>query len=618
MKGTKLKLIVGWCILGIVSACATAPRSGGLSAPKQIPSRELPVQIIPEDGSWQNDAEIMSEYQWYSSVLEQLKNGSTELAEEMLQRHPTKSNAMLERVQLELLKILGAQSRWEDFSNYYKKLSTDIHDNEIACYAAMAGILPLNDLAAKWVKSNEALSNGCNKMLETAALRHLLQEKDIWRRVRILIANNRLSLAKSLVSTTGYSLVENSANPKISSISKLFSIVTQKGRNRPDLESAINSLYGVVDPEEIAFAEGIAGLSRAKDLEMSLALQHFDRADRSQLSKTQWEWYARAALRLKNWRQLGEIIESMPKEIQENPTWWYWLARVKSTSGNINLANKLYHKAAASGRNFYSVLAHEELNLPITTVSNSAHISSAQLVAMERNTQIHRALVLLKNSLVQNDKILRAAAREQWNYAIRNFPEEALLVASALAARYQFYEMSISSADKSDQHLNFKLRFPTPYKDLIDNYAKLYSIESSRVLGLIRQESRFMRTALSNRGAMGLMQLLPASAQRIAQQIGLEGADLSDIGTNLNLGIWYLADLYRQFSSEPVVISAYNAGPSRARKWRQPGLEGAIYVETIPFNETREYVKRVMKNTFYYSRLLNATKTSLKARLGTL
>ena len=125
--------------------------------------------------------------------------------------------------------------------------------------------------------------------------------------------------------------------------------------------------------------------------------------------------------------------------------------------------------------------------------------------------------------------------------------------------------------------------------------------------------------AKSGAGAQGLMQVMPATAALIARKTGMDSNDLYTTEGNIRMGTWYLADARNNLQGSEVLATAgYNAGPGRARKWQGQPMEGAIYAETIPFNETRDYVKKVLANSVYYANILGEPKTSLKQRLGTV
>jgi len=169
---------------------------------------------------------------------------------------------------------------------------------------------------------------------------------------------------------------------------------------------------------------------------------------------------------------------------------------------------------------------------------------------------------------------------------------------------------------------NFALRYPVPFHDVFREYAKTQGLDEAWVLGLVRQESRFIADARSGAGAAGLMQVMPRTAKYVASKIGLRKfrpKDVHEIQTNVGLGTRYMKMVLDQLGHPVLASAAYNAGPARARRWRDSKpLEGAIYAETIPFAETRDYVKKVIANSVFYSALLYKTPTPIKARLGTI
>ena len=157
---------------------------------------------------------------------------------------------------------------------------------------------------------------------------------------------------------------------------------------------------------------------------------------------------------------------------------------------------------------------------------------------------------------------------------------------------------------------------------MVQEYAKAQGLDEAWVFGLVRQESRFISEARSGAGAAGLMQIMPRTAKFIAQKIGLRNfrsKSVTDVETNVNLGTGYMKLVLDQLGHPVLASAAYNAGPGRARRWRDARpLEGAIYAETIPFAETRDYVKKVMANSVFYAALLDQPIVPIKSRLGTI
>jgi soluble lytic murein transglycosylase len=183
-----------------------------------------------------------------------------------------------------------------------------------------------------------------------------------------------------------------------------------------------------------------------------------------------------------------------------------------------------------------------------------------------------------------------------------------ILAAAELARRAGVFDRAINTADRTAQQHNYKVRFLAPFKEVFNEQARSAGLEEAWVLGLVRQESRFIVNAKSSAGARGLMQLMPATARWVAKRAGMRNyspANVLEVPMNVALGTGYLKLVLDDLGHPVLASAAYNAGPGRARRWRgMRPLEGAVYAETIPFNETRDYVKKVMANTMYYSQLI--------------
>ena len=229
----------------------------------------------------------------------------------------------------------------------------------------------------------------------------------------------------------------------------------------------------------------------------------------------------------------------------------------------------------------------------------------------------------LKRSLALFRATLRSEAVREWNWSIRGMDDRSLLAAAEIARRNEVWDRAINTADRTVALHDFSARYLAPYRELFAGEARAQSLEEPWVLGLVRQESRFIASSKSSVGASGLMQLMPATANWVASKLGLKNyswARVKDVDVNVRLGTAYLKRVLDDLDGHPVLAAAaYNAGPGRARRWRdQRPLEGAIYAESIPFPETRDYVKKVMTNTLYYAALMGGSARTLKERLGTV
>ena len=226
---------------------------------------------------------------------------------------------------------------------------------------------------------------------------------------------------------------------------------------------------------------------------------------------------------------------------------------------------------------------------------------------------------------------LRPEGVREWNYATNlakpgGMNERELFAAAQFACDKQIWDRCINTSERTKAELDFAQRFPMPFRDAVVKRSQSINLDPAYVYGLIRQESRFIMDARSGVGASGLMQVMPATARETARRLGMTGftADqITDRDTNIAIGTGYLKMVLDDLQgSMALAAAAYNAGPGRPRTWRgQPGspvLDAAVWAESVPFSETRDYVKKVLSNTTNYAAILTGQPQSLKARLGTV
>ena len=224
---------------------------------------------------------------------------------------------------------------------------------------------------------------------------------------------------------------------------------------------------------------------------------------------------------------------------------------------------------------------------------------------------------------------LRSEGVREWNYWTNlhspgGKPDRELYAAADLACQQQVWDRCINTSERTKGFMDFAQRFPMPHKKAVLARTRDIGLDPAYVYGLIRQESRFIMDARSGVGASGLMQVMPATAKWTAKKIGLNDfkvQQITDRDTNIAIGTGYLKLVLDDFAgSMPMAAAAYNAGPGRPRSWRgnsgAPAIEAAIWAENIPFNETRDYVKKVLANTTIYAAMISGKTQSLKARLG--
>jgi soluble lytic murein transglycosylase len=376
----------------------------------------------------------------------------------------------------------------------------------------------------------------------------------------------------------------------------------------------LEKIQSRLQESEKQWAWSQVGLQAAKR-HMPEALDWYAKAGNAPLSDDGYQWKVRAALRAHEWGVVHKTIEAMPPTLAALPEWVYWLGRALKAGGRTTDADALFEKIAGQP-NFYGNLADEELGRSVTPPPKARALTNEEQLAARQNPGTKRAMTFFRLEM-------RTEGVREWNWSLRGMDDRQLIAAADLAKRNQIWDRAITAADKTTSEHDYSLRFLSPYGEQVRPAAQNQSLDDAWVYGLMRQESRFITSAKSNVGASGLMQLMPATAKWVAKKIGLRDYSHSQVNNteiNVLLGTSYMRLVMENLDNHPVLASAaYNAGPGRAKKWRADRpLEGAIYAETIPFSETRDYVKKVMSNSVYYSVLFTGQPDSLKKRLGTV
>lgn len=330
-------------------------------------------------------------------------------------------------------------------------------------------------------------------------------------------------------------------------------------------------------------------------------------------------WEVRAELRENpiNWEQVLNAINKMSKRQASEPVWVYWRGRALAALGDQQAATEAF-SSIQDDYSFYGQLALEELGQSITAPDPAPAIDPRAQQDVRQRPELHRALALFKLGL-------RPEATREWVYGIREMSDQQLRAAAEWAGQEGVFDRVVNTSLLTKEEVDFEQRFAAPFFEGVSAQAQRINLDPAWVYGLIRQESRFMTDARSRVGASGLMQLMPDTARWVANKIGMKDfsmARINDFEVNTVLGTNYLKIVLDQLGGSEVLASAgYNAGPGRPKQWRarlRAPVEGAIFAETIPFTETRLYVKNVLSNTAYYAAMFTGEPQSLKARLGTV
>jgi len=535
-----------------------------------------------------------------------------------------------ERILQDLARFYGKNEDWADYRPVSEKLTS--RSQEITCYDLRARLArgdqtAVNEGLGVWLTAQD-LPTSCDPLFTTLANMSMLTDGIRVARLRLALEAGNVSLARHLVtnlekdSDSDLSLLDQaSRSPEKtlaaasgSDIQKeiiLYALSRLAQKDQDQAAQTWNARLADFSEADQRYGWGVIALAAARQLNPK-AVSYFLLA-KDQLSDTQNVWKARTMLRAGRWLDVYASIVTMPGDMQNEPVWRYWKARALLAMNLPARANPIFAQLSHE-IHYYGLLANEELPESLENQPVNYQPSPAEIKEVNQRIGLKRALLL--HSLELN---VDAAA--EWNWSIRGFDDHELLAAAELARQNQWYDQAIRTAEQTQTTHNMDLRYLTPYKDLADTYSEKNGLDPAWVYGLMRQESHFVDYARSSVGARGLMQIMPATGRWIAKLMGLgrrEHARIADPDVNIKFGTFYLKRLLNSLDNSAVLATAgYNAGPGRARKWQASvPLEGAIYTESIPIPETREYVKKVLANAMYYSQRLGLHGDSLKERLG--
>ena len=544
---------------------------------------------------------------------------------------------VIDMLRSDWLKWQAKQGHWVEFLAEFPRLLKV--DDEMKCYALQARLpqgqdLVMHEARIMWF-SGMGQPESCVTLFDMAINNEVITEQDVLQRIRLALEVNNIDLVKQLSPKLPQNLRLSFKSLDIAATHPDRFFAKLKLNNPTEAERMLvmfalqrlakrlpqlayvqwKKVEDHFSNEEQYYFYGWLGYEAARTQD-ERALTWFRAAKDSQLNGNQLAWRTRAALRAGNWHEVWSSISAMQPTQQSEGAWRYWKARAWKALGRDTEADALFSELSHE-YNFYGQLAAEEFG--------SAPAAGMMTVSYQP-TMIEMEVMLSQPAMQRTLGLYRMGLREEaakeWALIVGKLDDKQLLVASEIASRHEMYDRSINAADRTVLLHDFNLRYPAPYRDSLQGRIQENNLEEAWVYGLMRQESRFIVQAKSTVGAAGLMQVMPATARWIARKLGMKDYQKSLIGqldTNLRLGTYYMKNVLSSLGNPVLASAAYNAGPARARQWMDDKpLEGAIYIECIPFDETRDYVKKVMSNTVYYAKLFGQSTLSLKQRLGVI
>jgi soluble lytic murein transglycosylase len=581
----------------------------------------------------------LERYVRYWQLKSRLDESSPDDVEAFIARYP--DGPLTDRLRSEWLKSLGKRGDWSRFAANYVSQSGE--DAELACYAiqyryqrdgadALAAAKPM------WF-TGASTPDACNTLFDALIARGGITLADRKARFRLAVIHGNARLAQAIADDlpgkeriTRHEFAAIDRNPLRAVQKAAFNWKSPAGRelalyalDRAARKDAADARDAWVKwRTRLPDADRNDGNLRiawyaARQLDPA-ANQWFAEVRDIALTPEQQTWRVRAALRVRAWRDVRAAIDALPATDREAPVWRYWRARALAAQDANDEARGVYATLADS-LDYYGLLAAEALGRGAAQLAalpgETTAVDPAAVARFGARADVKRAVLLARFDL-------RLESLREWSYAIRGLDDNALLQAAEFARRAGLYDRAIFTAERASSHVDFGVRYMTPYRPQFTAAAREQGIDEELLYGIARQESRFIADIVSGAGAVGLMQLMPGTARWVAKQLAVSDyspARIADVEMNTQFGAFYFKHWFERLDRLPALAAAaYNAGPSRAQTWRPATapLEGAIWVETIPFNETRDYVKRVLANTMLYTRALDRPYVPLTQRLGTV
>jgi len=557
-----------------------------------------------------------------------------------------------DRIRNDWLLILGKRRDFKTFDEQFPLFILQ-DDGQLTCYALLSklskGELITEEARAHLNKSAAvAGTEGCTSLVialagadpTIAVAQHQLwSPAEVWGRIRLLQEGNQRTAAKRLLAALPkdqqaeplqLDFVLDSSSRFLSTrgtvegrLSKELTVLALAQMAREDStgvnEGILNSWLKRLPANDARFIRLQYAAACAKRLGTNCN-SWLTEVDATDGSEETFAWAARAALRMQDWKALARVLAAMGAEQFQETSWTYWNARTLKALGAPREQWASVLGRISKGFDFYALLAREELGESFvvpTRAANTVGFTEEDVQEAARSPHAIRAFKFYELNL-------RFEGNREWNWQLRNLSDTQLAAYAELGRRVGHLDRMVNTAERTRQSHDFLQRFPTPFIEQLKPIAQPLGLDLAWVYGLIRQESRFIMNARSSVGASGLMQLMPATARFVAKKIGMEfdAGRINELEKNLTLGANYLAMVHNDLeNSPPLATAAYNAGPGRPRNWRSTlahTVEGAIFAETIPFTETRTYVKNVLANATIYAALIGQSvkSPSLKERLG--
>jgi soluble lytic murein transglycosylase len=590
--------------------------------------------------SWQPLAKNLQDYPLYpylqaASLEHDLQQVDRATVEAYLRQYPGLIPA--NDLRRDFLQELARRQDWTDFVAMYQP---DLGD-ALSCYALQAQLagntkLDFNrDLAALWAAP--ALPSACDPVLQAAYDQGLLTPARIWSRIDAAVdagkagtisgmakwlppddaqvaKNLALALNDPAAAATAARQWPDTPRSRQAATLALVRLARRQSNMADTAWQVLQGRFQFTSEQRDRILNALA-VFHATDFDAD-ALARLVNLPASAQTPASREWRVRVALAEKNWQAVLDGITAMPPTQQQDDEWQYFRARALSELGRSDEAQRVYADVAGQS-SYFGYLAADHQGAPYALCSTQPAPDEQAQQAVLAIPGIRRAFELFAVGMPKQ-------ARREWSLALANADAPMIRQAVILANERGWYDRAVFAFNNGDALHYYPLRFPLASQDGLVPQAQQAGIDPSWAYGILRVESAWMSDAQSGADARGLMQLVPSTAADVARRNGLAwrgGDSLYDPAINIELGTRYLAQMADRFSGSLWLASAaYNAGAARVNQWvdLRSKLPPDLFVATMPFKETREYVARVMYYSVIYDWRLHGTAAPISARMAPL
>jgi soluble lytic murein transglycosylase len=516
-----------------------------------------------------------------------------------------------DRLRNSWLEQLAKNKQWSLFLNYLPSpASTSQQCLRLDALIATGNARQASaETPALWLVGHSQ-DNNCDSAFKYWQAQGFLTNELRWQRIQLALQENQFSMAKYLARSfdknhqahTWISLWEQSHNQPLTVLKQLASSPLKKDQaiSRDIIKHAIERLSRKSTDQAYYYWQTIQSkyqFSEQDNSSMQSAIANRAALNREQRTLEYFgnlpneEWRVRAALWQQDWKSAQKAILSLSSDEQLSTRWQYWLGRSQAQLGDKQAANQTFQNII-SQRDYYSFLAADQLGQPYQMNHRPIVFEQAEFKSFSQLP----AVASLREFYMMD---MQLEARRQAYYLKLSMTPRELQLLATLTHQWQWHNQTIALLGKAQYWDALDLRFPVLFDTAILKASKTNGVDPSWLFGITRQESAFNPHARSPVGASGLMQLMPKTATQIAKLINQplkSQSELLNPDRNIQLGSAYLRRMYDQNQRNPVLATAsYNAGPHRISRWLpEKALPADIWIENIPYNETRGYATSVL------------------------